>query len=128
MAIILLVEDEVHTARVLSIWLVRHGHKVLEAHNGREALDALKREAVDMIISDMNMPLLDGLGLAKAVRTELGLQVPMLIVTARCDQARIRECAAEFDVAIYPKPFVPSRLVADVERMLTAAEARDGTS
>lgn len=121
MAKILIVEDEAHIVRVMSMWLERHGHQIRQAPNGAAALDVLGRETMDMIISDMNMPLLDGLGLVKAVRNERGLDIPILLVSARCDQVKLAEQLDPYDVRLYPKPFVPSRLVGDIERMLGVA-------
>jgi two-component system chemotaxis response regulator CheY len=121
MAKILIVEDEAHIVRVMSMWLERHGHQIRQAPNGAAALDVLGRESVDMIISDINMPLLDGLGLVKAVRNERRLDIPILLVSARCDQAKLAEQLEPYDVRLYPKPFVPSRLVGDIERMLGVA-------
>ena len=118
MAKILIVEDEAHIVRVMSMWLERHGHRIRQAANGVAVLDELGREPVDMIISDMNMPLLDGLGLVKAVREELRLDIPILLVSARCDQIKLAEQLKPYNVRLYPKPFVPSRLVGDIERML----------
>jgi DNA-binding response OmpR family regulator len=118
MARILIAEDEAHIARVLAMWLTRHGHEVLHASNGEEALQVLAGEAVDLVITDMNMPRLDGLGLIKTVREERGLAVPILLLTARCDQAELVACMQPYDVTIIPKPFVPSRLVADIGDLL----------
>ncbi len=115
---ILIVEDEAHIARVMTMWLERHGHEIIHASNGTTALDVLSRESVDLIISDMNMPGLDGLGLVKAVREDRQRTLPILLVTARCDQAKLAEELEPYDVRLYRKPFVPSRLVADIERML----------
>lgn len=121
MARILLAEDEAHIVRVLSLWLTRHGHDIVEACNGMAALEVLRKESVDLIISDMNMPLLDGLGLVRAVREELRLDVPIILLSARCDQSSLCERLTPYRVQTYPKPFVPSRLVADIEQMLGAA-------
>ena len=120
MAKILIVEDEVHIARVMAMWLERHGHQVLDVADGAAALELIDREDVDLIISDMNMPGLDGVGLVRAIREERGLQLPILLVTARCDQAKLLEQIEPYNVRLYPKPFVPSRLVADIEGMLAA--------
>lgn len=120
MAKILIVEDEAHIVRVMSMWLERHGHEILQAGNGLMALEVLERENVDLMISDMNMPLLDGLGLVKTVRDERGLEMPILLVSARCDQVKLAEQLSPYHVRLYPKPFVPSRLVGDIERMLGA--------
>ncbi len=49
---ILIAEDEAHIAHVLSIWLKRHGYEILEAPNGAVALELLKCQPVDVVISD----------------------------------------------------------------------------
>ncbi len=118
MAKILIVEDEAHIARVMTMWLERHGHHIAHATNGEIALDKLSRDPVDLVITDMNMPGLDGLGLVKVLREERRLTVPILLVTARCDQAKLSEELEPYDVRLYRKPFIPSRLVADIEQML----------
>lgn len=118
---ILIAEDEAHILRVMALWLGRHGHEVLEAPNGAVALERLERETVDLIISDMNMPVKTGLDLVKAVREEHRSDVPFMLLTARCDQERLSKQLAPFKVHLYPKPFVPSRLVTDIDRLLAAA-------
>ena len=121
MATILIVEDEAHIVRVMSLWLERHGHQIRQASDGVAALEVLRSDTIDMIISDINMPFLDGLGLVKAVRDEQGLAVPIILVSARCDQVKLAEQLKAYDVRLYPKPFVPSRLVRDIERTLGVA-------
>lgn len=122
MARILIIDDEAHIARVLVLWLKRHHHEVLEACNGVEAIDILAQGSVDMIISDMNMPLLDGLGLVKKVREELHLDMPIILLSARCDQSNLAEKLAPYRARLLPKPFVPSRLMADIEETLALAQ------
>ena len=118
MAKILVVDDDAHTVRVMSMWLSRHGYEVLEARNGERALEILDEESVDLIISDVNMPALDGFGLLKAVREDRGLDVPFFVLSSRCDQAALAREMKPYHARVCPKPFVPSRLVADVESAL----------
>lgn len=126
MARILIAEDEVHILRVTSMWLSRHGHEILEATNGAQALALLENAQVDLIISDMNMPVIDGLGLVRAVREDHGLTVPFLLLTARCDRVELLRVMEPYGVHLYPKPFVPSRLVADIDRFLGVAASSGG--
>ncbi|MHC4696620.1 MAG: response regulator [Planctomycetota bacterium] len=121
MAKILMAEDEAHITRLLSLWLGRHGHQVLEAADGVVALSVLDRERVDLIICDMNMPMLDGAGLVRAVRDERGLNIPIMMVTARCDHTKLIKEMKPYNVTFHPKPFVPSRLVADIDLLLSAS-------
>ncbi len=120
---ILIVDDEAHIARVLAMWLSRNGHEVVEAPNGEIALRKITDGGIDVIISDMNMPVLDGIGLVKALREELKLKTPVLLLTARCDQTNLVEKLKPYEVRLIPKPFTPSRLVADIDSILGASAA-----
>ncbi len=121
MAKILIADDDAHIARVMSIWLTRHGHQALCVSNGRQALDVIKSKAVDLVISDMNMPELDGLGFVKAVRELTGNSLPVVILSARCDQQELMDALAAYGVKVYPKPFLPSYMVTEIHRLLESA-------
>ncbi|MCO6436334.1 MAG: response regulator [Phycisphaerae bacterium] len=123
MARVLIVEDEPHIARVMALWLSRHGHTVLETTNGKKALEVLAGESVDIIVTDMNMPEMDGVTLVEKARSDLGLKTPILLLTARCDHAAVQAQLDPFGVRLYTKPFVPSRLVADIEEQIGALSA-----
>jgi two-component system chemotaxis response regulator CheY len=62
------------------------GVKVVEAVNGAHALQKLKEQDVDLILTDMNMPEMDGAGLISAVRQELKKDVPIIIITTKGEQ------------------------------------------
>ena len=132
MAKILIADDDAHIVRVLSMWLDRQGHQVVTAKNGEDALATLDlmRESilapVDLIISDMNMPVVDGVGVVKAVRAKVGVTIPIIVLTARCDQERLDEQLATYGVRVYPKPFLPSQLVVEINRRL-GVPAREGS-
>jgi len=118
MARILLADDDAHIVRVMSIWLERHGYDLVTASNGAEALEVLDRGGIDLIVSDMNMPVMDGVAMARAIRDRGEVDVPILLLTARCDQQKLAGQMEEYRVLVYPKPFVPSKLVAEVNRLL----------
>lgn len=121
MAKILIADDDAHIARVMSIWLTRHGHTAMCASNGRQALEILKAQSVDLVISDMNMPELDGLGFVKELRAYAGDRLPVIILSARCDQQELMDALASYGVKVYPKPFLPSYLVTEIHRLLDCA-------
>ena len=127
MSRILVVDDEVHILRITSMWLRRHGYELFEASNGAEALALLDRHDIDLVITDMNMPVMTGLELVKTIREERKKDVPFLLLTARCDQQELAAEMATYGVRLYPKPFVPSRLVADVREILEAQETENVT-
>jgi len=118
---ILVADDEAAILRVLAMWLTRNGFEVFEARDGVEALAIIDSEPLDLIISDMNMPRLDGLELVRLLRETRHAQTPFILLSARSDRARLSEMTSRFDVRLYPKPFVPSRLVADIQALFAAA-------
>jgi DNA-binding response OmpR family regulator len=115
MASILIVEDDVHQMRLLSMWLRRNGHDVTAVRGGEEAQALL---SVELIISDVNMPNVDGIELVNWIRNERRLDVPVLMLSSRCDQAELTERLAGCATRVLPKPFSPSRLVMEIENLL----------
>ena len=121
MARILIAEDEPHIVRVLALWLRRHGHEIVEVRNGREALEHLTHNRVDLLITDVNMPGMDGLELVRSLRQDRALTLPVLMLSARCDQTSLAQRAAAHGVQLFPKPFVPSQIVEEINRLLEEA-------
>jgi two-component system, NtrC family, response regulator AtoC len=78
---VLAVDDEPNMRRLLEIMLRQSGYQALLASNGREALDLLRKDGADLVVSDLNMPGMDGLALLQTMRAE-GLDTPLIIVTA----------------------------------------------
>lgn len=78
---VLVVDDEPKMARVLEIMLVDMGHEVLVAADGRTALTHAQADAIDLVITDLRMPEMDGVQLLSALR-ESGSEVPVIIMTA----------------------------------------------
>jgi DNA-binding response OmpR family regulator len=118
MARIMIVEDDAHILRLLSLWLTRNGHEVLEASNGTNAQEALIQTPVDLVVSDVNMPGVNGIELVRWYRGTLGQTSPVIMLSSRCDQDVIAAQLAGEDVRIHPKPFSPSRLVAMINELL----------
>lgn len=123
MATVLVAEDQVHIRHVLAMWLQRHGHRVIEACNGRIALDALASNHVDLLISDVNMPEMDGIELSKRAFDACPALRKILIVTSRCDQQEIVHQLDPLRTQMFPKPFSPSQLLKVVDAALAATPA-----
>ena len=79
---ILAVDDEPHMRRLLEISLRQAGYQPIVAENGQEALSILRDDNVDLVVSDLHMPVMDGLKLLEAMRTE-NIEIPVIIVTAQ---------------------------------------------
>ncbi|MEQ1636546.1 MAG: sigma-54 dependent transcriptional regulator [Methylococcales bacterium] len=78
---ILVVDDEPKMRRLLDIMLTQIGHEVHQAEDGQAALNFIKENNVDLVITDLRMPQLDGIGLLRELR-ELHNEVPVIVVTA----------------------------------------------
>ncbi len=81
---ILIVEDDVELRQLFTKVLTKNGYTVIGADNGKQALDILDREYVDLIVSDIMMPVMDGYELVSTLR-EGGSQTPILMITAKED-------------------------------------------
>jgi len=79
--IILAVDDEPHMLRLLEISLKQAGYKPVLARDGKEALDIVKNQTIDLVVSDLHMPIMNGLDLLKHIRLEIE-SLPFVMVTA----------------------------------------------
>ncbi len=110
----LLIVDDDHAIReVLAEVLTEEGFPVESASHGKEALDIIERTSPALLPLDLNMPVLDGFGLVKAL-TERGIEVPIVLVSATSNLATH---AADLGVVAYiHKPFDILDLLEIVER------------
>ncbi len=120
MARIVIAEDQAHIRHILVMWIRRHGHEVVEASTGAAALQALRGGDVDLLITDVNMPEMDGLALTEQAFDVCSSLRAVFVVTSRCDQRDILDRLADPRVRVFPKPFSPSQLVRDVEEAMGA--------
>lgn len=118
MAKILVAEDDRHINRVIAMWLQRHGHEVHSAYDGNEAMELLREVSPDLLVTDVNMPGMDGLDLLAAARAESLLDHPAIVLTSRCDQGEIESRAESLGAMVHPKPFSPHHLTEAVESAL----------
>lgn len=108
---ILVVDDFDDTRLLLRTWLERKGFKVLEAHDGRQAISAAQTAVPDLIIMDVEMPGLDGLSATREIRKLEPLEnVPIVAVSAYgADQFRLEALAAGCNEYV-STPFEPNEL------------------
>ncbi|MGN0596578.1 MAG: response regulator transcription factor [Ruminiclostridium sp.] len=81
---IMVVEDDIQMRRLLCTVLTKNGYNAIGAENGAAALEILDKEIVDLIISDIMMPEMDGYELTRQLR-DAGFNMPILMITARED-------------------------------------------
>jgi DNA-binding response OmpR family regulator len=89
-SIILVVEDDRDIAAVFTELLASEGYQVETLHNGLEALKFVQAHSVDLVVSDVRMPGMDGISLAASVR-ESGLTMPLILVSAVEPSSKIRK-------------------------------------
>jgi two-component system OmpR family response regulator len=119
MSRILVAEDDPHILRVISLWLSRQGHEVLEARNGIMAWDLMQQQRPEILITDINMPGMDGLGLLEELKRHDHVPRGIVVLTNRWDHREIGHDLAKWGVRVVPKPFSPTRL-AELIRNLDA--------
>jgi CheY-like chemotaxis protein len=110
MSRILVAEDDPHILRVISLWLSRQGHEVLEARNGLTARELVQQQRPEILITDINMPGMDGLGLLKQLVQQEHVPRGIVVLTNRWDHREIGNDLAQWGVRVVPKPFSPTRL------------------
>jgi CheY-like chemotaxis protein len=117
MAKVLIVDDEDATRRLVSVTLSGGDYQVLEAHDGAEALDVIRRERPVMVLLDIQMPGIDGIEVCRQLKADPALRgtlVVMLTAQAQAD-ARRRATAAGADMFL-TKPFSPLQVLELVDR------------
>ena len=120
---ILLVEDEHMVRTVTERGLTRHGYKVMSASNGEDALELLASgEPVDLLISDVVMPLMDGPTMVRAARKDWP-DLPILFMSGYAEE-QLRKSIDIDNVAFLPKPFSMIELAEAVRTALATAPAK----
>ena len=115
MALILIADDDLAIAEVIAMFLQSEGHRVVVTGDGREALTRAIHEKPDLIITDVMMPVLDGLALCRTVRRDPRLQRTPIILMTAAREIDDEECRT---VALLRKPFEISELLEAVNRAL----------
>lgn len=121
MAKILVVDDEADIRDAFGVALERAGHAVTKAADGLRAAQLHHDDTFDLIISDLAMPGLDGIGLTKAVRADLRADIPILLVTASASAQDLAEAHRAGITAHLAKPFKLAELRDQVAALLAAA-------
>ncbi|MEP0847549.1 MAG: response regulator [Phycisphaerae bacterium] len=117
MSRILVAEDDPHILRVISLWLARQGHEVLEARDGLEALNIWRHQRPDILVTDVNMPGLDGLELLDRIVGDRNAPRGLVVLTNRWDHREIGQKLADWGVHVVPKPFSPTKLAELVNQL-----------
>ena len=119
MKTILTVDDSASIRQMISFTLKGAGYEVVEASDGEEAYAKAKRNPVNLVLTDHNMPKMDGLTLIKSLRgLEQYKSVPLLVVTTESSDAMKAQGRAAGASGWLVKPFDPRRLLEVVKKVI----------
>ena len=116
---IMVVDDSTSIRQMVSFTIKNAGYGVIEASDGQDALNKLCAGEIHMIITDLNMPNLDGIGLIRNVRTKTALKyVPIIMLTTESQDSRKQEGRTAGATGWIVKPFRPDQLTAVIKKVL----------
>jgi len=127
---ILLCDDEIHILRAAEFKLKRAGFDVQVAGDGQEAWELIEAQPPDILVTDYQMPRMDGFQLTQRVRENPDLEdLPILMLTAKGFEISHEELAQKWNVrGVITKPFSPRELLQTVQKILDESgdEVREG--
>jgi CheY-like chemotaxis protein len=113
--VILVADDVPRIVEIVTTGLRKHGYQVVAASDGREALQQLRSRLIDLVISDLLLPGMDGLELLTAIRRDPQLwHTPLLLMVPKCTHLSVQD---GFD-GILIKPFTEADLMEAVDSIL----------
>lgn len=116
---ILIVDDSASLRQVVSIALKGAGYDVIEACDGKDALTKLDGKKIHLVISDVNMPNMDGISLLKEIKKHPSYKfTPIIMLTTEAGENRKQEGQAAGARAWVVKPFQPQQMLAAVSKLI----------
>jgi two-component system, chemotaxis family, chemotaxis protein CheY len=116
---IMIVDDSASLRQVVGIALRGAGYDVLEASDGKDALGKLKGQKVHLMISDVNMPNMDGISFVKAVKQMPAYKfTPVVMLTTESQDAKKKEGQEAGAKAWVLKPFKPEQMIGVVQKLV----------
>jgi len=113
-------DDSASVRQMVSFTLRQEGYEIIEAVDGRDALNKISSGTVHMLITDLNMPNMDGIELIKQVRAAANGNrcIPIIMLTTESQDAKKQEGKSAGATGWIVKPFKPDQLVAVVKKVL----------
>jgi two-component system chemotaxis response regulator CheY len=113
------VDDSASVRQMVGFTLRQAGYEVVEAVDGRDALSKLDGKPVHMVITDLNMPNLDGIGLIKGVRSHVAYKfIPIIMLTTESQESKKLEGKQAGATGWIVKPFKPEQLISVTKKVL----------
>lgn len=116
---ILIVDDSASMRQMVNFTLKDSGYDVIQAVHGKDAIDKLNGAKVDMVITDLNMPEMDGIEFIRQVRSKDGYKfVPVVMLTTESQETKKEEGKKAGASGWIVKPFTPEQLVGIVKKFV----------
>jgi len=116
---VLVVDDSSSVRQVVGIALKSAGYEVIEAKDGKDALGKLTGQKIHLIISDVNMPNMDGITFVKEVKKLANYKfTPIIMLTTESQESKKAEGQAAGAKAWVVKPFQPAQMLAAVSKLI----------
>jgi len=116
---ILAVDDSASMRKMVSFTLSGAGYHVVEAVDGQDALEKAQTQTFDLVLTDQNMPRLDGLGLTRKLREQPDFKTtPILILTTESSDVMKQAGRAAGATGWLVKPFDPNRLIEIIQKVI----------
>ncbi len=117
--VIMTADDSASIRQMVAFTIRQQGHEVIEAVDGQDALAKLATHKVDLLLTDLNMPNVDGIGLIKGVRgSSLNRFIPIVMLTTESQDGKKAEGKAAGASGWIVKPFKPEQLAAVIRKLL----------
>jgi two-component system chemotaxis response regulator CheY len=116
---ILIVDDSNSIRQSISFVLEQAGFRVVQAQDGADAVAQLNGQGFDLVISDVNMPNMDGIALTKHIRASAQYKfTPILMLTTESQASKMQEGKEAGATGWIVKPFEPEKLMAVVKKLV----------
>lgn len=117
---LLIVDDDIFLVDIMAFTLKQSGFEIIKAHNGQEAIDIINKEHIDLVLTDIMMPVMDGFELAANLRkNEATKSIPIIFLTAK---SNVEDKNKGYNIGINDyvvKPFNLKDLVSRINKALT---------
>jgi len=119
MKTILIADDSDSVRELVSFTLENAGYKVVAGIDGQDALKHLNGSSIDLVVTDLHMPNMDGIGLIKNIRSRDEYKfVPILFLTTESQVEKKEEAKAAGATGWIVKPFLPEKLLATISKVI----------
>jgi len=115
----LIVDDSASMRQLVAFTIKDAGYDVLLAENGKDALEKMSKTKIDMVITDLNMPEMDGITFIRELRGKVDFKfIPIVMLTTESQEAKKQEGRAAGASGWIVKPFSPSQLMDVVKKFV----------